>query len=105
MRKRLSGSTSESLTPPRRARTDGGMSDGSRSWLNVGMTMPRSRHRLAVLRITSGCSCLMIVDMSVLCQPPERGRVVFYPRHEDHCAGKKLHRSEEHTSELQSPCN
>src|SRR5208283_2761767 len=84
MRKRFRGSTSDIPTPLSRARIDAGMSDGSRSCPKVGMTIPLSRQRPAVFRITPCCSFPMILYMLVLRKPPERGRAVLDARHEDH---------------------
>src|ERR1019366_472241 len=85
MRKRFSGLTSQRPTKLSSVRMAGGMSDGSRSCAKVGMTTPRSRQRWAVLRMTSGRSCLMSLDISGLGQPPERGGEVFNACHQNHC--------------------
>src|ERR1035437_761439 len=64
IRKRFTGFTSHSPTPLSFRLMAGGMSSGFRNCLNVGSTMPRSRQRAAVLLMTSGCSRLMILDMT-----------------------------------------
>src|ERR1017187_4185202 len=97
MRKRLTGLTSQRPTPLSLDVTDGGMSSGWRSSLNVGMRSPRLRQRAAVFFMTSGYRRLMILDMDFLiscqgglgfrgsgCELLQQRGGVLESRHEDH---------------------